>query len=263
MPEFEEIRVDAFAKLTLSLHITGTRADGYHELDATMVSINEPFDSLVLAPARDDLADDHRTVRGRCAGRRVEPRVARGRCVRRPGRDRACTRASRRAPGSAAARPTRPRCSPRSAAIPRSRRRSAPTCRSACAVGSPACAVSATCWSRATTARAHRRVATPPFGCSTVDVYRAWDELGGPRHETERSAARGRTRGAAADRVPPRGRGRGRCARDPGRERIVVRASCSSTSPTPSRLEPASRPRSPDRSGSGSTAPAGVALNRL
>ena len=49
--DFEELRVDAFAKLTLSLHITGTRADGYHELDATMVSINEPHDALVLAPA--------------------------------------------------------------------------------------------------------------------------------------------------------------------------------------------------------------------
>ena len=26
-------------------------------------------------------------------------------------------------------------------------------------------------------------VATPPFGCSTAAVYRAWDELGGPRAE--------------------------------------------------------------------------------
>jgi 4-diphosphocytidyl-2-C-methyl-D-erythritol kinase len=46
-----EVRVDAFAKLTLSLHVTGIRADGYHELDATMVSIDEPHDSLVIAPA--------------------------------------------------------------------------------------------------------------------------------------------------------------------------------------------------------------------
>ena len=27
-------------------------------------------------------------------------------------------------------------------------------------------------------------IATPPFGCSTADVYRAWDELGGPVGET-------------------------------------------------------------------------------
>jgi 4-diphosphocytidyl-2-C-methyl-D-erythritol kinase len=51
MPESDEIRVDAFAKLTLSLHVTGTRADGYHELDATMVSLTEPHDSLVIMPA--------------------------------------------------------------------------------------------------------------------------------------------------------------------------------------------------------------------
>jgi len=51
MREFRELRVDAFAKLTLSLHVTGTRPDGYHELDATMVSITEPHDSLLLRPA--------------------------------------------------------------------------------------------------------------------------------------------------------------------------------------------------------------------
>lgn len=43
--------VDAFAKLTLSLRITGTRADGYHELDAVMVSIDEPHDTLTISPA--------------------------------------------------------------------------------------------------------------------------------------------------------------------------------------------------------------------
>src|SRR6516162_5974044 len=46
-----EIVVDAFAKLTLSLRITGTRADGYHELDAEMVSIDEPRDTLTIRPA--------------------------------------------------------------------------------------------------------------------------------------------------------------------------------------------------------------------
>jgi 4-diphosphocytidyl-2-C-methyl-D-erythritol kinase len=46
-----EIDVVAHGKLTLSLHITATRADGYHELDATMVSIDSPCDSLVLRPA--------------------------------------------------------------------------------------------------------------------------------------------------------------------------------------------------------------------
>ena len=46
-----EVRVDAFAKLTLSLHVTGTRADGYHELDALVVSVSEPRDELVIRTA--------------------------------------------------------------------------------------------------------------------------------------------------------------------------------------------------------------------
>jgi 4-diphosphocytidyl-2-C-methyl-D-erythritol kinase len=47
-----EIVVTVAAKLTLALHITGTRADGYHELDATMISIEDPCDLLVIEPAR-------------------------------------------------------------------------------------------------------------------------------------------------------------------------------------------------------------------
>jgi 4-diphosphocytidyl-2-C-methyl-D-erythritol kinase len=46
-----ETVVDAFAKLTLSLRVTGTRADGYHELDAVMVSIDEPRDVVTIRPA--------------------------------------------------------------------------------------------------------------------------------------------------------------------------------------------------------------------
>jgi 4-diphosphocytidyl-2-C-methyl-D-erythritol kinase len=48
-----EVRLDAFAKLTLSLRVTGRRADGYHELDALVVSVSEPHDSLVLRAADD------------------------------------------------------------------------------------------------------------------------------------------------------------------------------------------------------------------
>jgi 4-diphosphocytidyl-2-C-methyl-D-erythritol kinase len=51
VPEPAGVRVEALAKLTLSLHITGTRADGYHLLDATMVSVTEPRDSLVIRRA--------------------------------------------------------------------------------------------------------------------------------------------------------------------------------------------------------------------
>lgn len=44
-------RIDAFPKLTLSLEVLGRRADGYHELDGLVVSVNEPHDELVLRPA--------------------------------------------------------------------------------------------------------------------------------------------------------------------------------------------------------------------
>jgi len=46
-----EIQLDAYAKLTLSLEVTGRRADGYHELDALVVSVSEPHDEIVLRPA--------------------------------------------------------------------------------------------------------------------------------------------------------------------------------------------------------------------
>jgi 4-diphosphocytidyl-2-C-methyl-D-erythritol kinase len=46
-----EIRLDAYSKVTLSLDVTGVRPDGYHELDALVVSVTEPHDSLVLRPA--------------------------------------------------------------------------------------------------------------------------------------------------------------------------------------------------------------------
>ena len=75
-----EVTIRAFAKLTLSLHITGTRADGYHELDATMVSIDEPHDDLVIRPAaRTSLSCPRARIRA--SGRGGSARVARTRCI--------------------------------------------------------------------------------------------------------------------------------------------------------------------------------------
>src|SRR5690348_9174015 len=45
------MRVEAFAKVTLSLRITGVRADGYHEIDAVMVTVSEPHDVLDIEVA--------------------------------------------------------------------------------------------------------------------------------------------------------------------------------------------------------------------
>lgn len=47
-------RVEAPAKLTVSLRVTGVRPDGFHELDAEMVSV-DLADELVIDPAGDGL----------------------------------------------------------------------------------------------------------------------------------------------------------------------------------------------------------------
>src|SRR5260221_12340644 len=46
MPEYL-----AFAKLTLSLRVTGVRSDGYHELDAVMTTASVPHDVVTIEPA--------------------------------------------------------------------------------------------------------------------------------------------------------------------------------------------------------------------
>ena len=48
-----ECRLVAHAKLTLSLRVVGTRPDGYHEIDAFVVAVSEPYDRILLRPAID------------------------------------------------------------------------------------------------------------------------------------------------------------------------------------------------------------------
>jgi 4-diphosphocytidyl-2-C-methyl-D-erythritol kinase len=175
-----ELRVAAFSKLTLSLHVTGRRADGYHELDATMVSVDAPFDTLVLRPA----ARTSLTVAGPFAA----------------GVPADATNLAWRAADACGA--------PVEIAL----HKGIPSGAGLGGGSADAAAVLvALDGDVATAARlgadvpfcmrggfAHVGgigdelrsgklparsivVATPPFGCSTADVYRAWDELGGPR----------------------------------------------------------------------------------
>ena len=125
------------------------------------------------------------------------------------------------------------------AAIPRSRRRSAPTCRSACAAGSRSSAASATSWSRARYLALAVVVATPPFALLDRRRVPRVGRARRPARRGQRPAARGRARRAAARRVPARGRSGGRRARDPRRERLVVRGRVRARSPT--RSGPATR----------------------
>lgn len=46
-----ELALTAPAKLTLTLRVTGVRADGFHELEALTVSVSAPFDDVMVADA--------------------------------------------------------------------------------------------------------------------------------------------------------------------------------------------------------------------
>jgi 4-diphosphocytidyl-2-C-methyl-D-erythritol kinase len=171
--------VEAHAKLTLSLRITGIRADGYHLIDAEMVSLDlhdtltiTEGDGLEIAqhggPARavpvgdDNLVRRAQALAGMPGHVVLEKRIPAGAGL---------------GGGSADA-----------AAVLRVAGFHDLEAAAALGADIPFCLVGG---------RARVRgigeiieplpvedrtftVLTPPFGCATVAVYRAWDELGGP-----------------------------------------------------------------------------------
>ena len=166
------------AKLTVSLRVTGVRADGYHLIDAEMVTL-DLADELVLADG-DGLTvveagsghavpvDDDNLVRralaavGRTAEVRLTKRIAAGAGL---------------GGGSADA-----------AAIFRWARCFDPALAATIGADVPFCLRGGRARVRGIgdvleplpwLARTYTLV-TPPFGCSTPAVYRAWDDLGGP-----------------------------------------------------------------------------------
>ena len=140
------------AKLTLSLRITGVRADGYHLLDAEMVTL-DLADTLTFTPGGDGI-----TVGGPYAAGvptdGIEPR-RQGAGRRRPhGPPCTSTSGSPTVAGWAGARPTPPPCCAGPVATTSTRRPgSAPTCRSASSAGGPACRASARSSSRCRSSR--------------------------------------------------------------------------------------------------------------
>jgi 4-diphosphocytidyl-2-C-methyl-D-erythritol kinase len=172
------------AKLTISLRVTGVRDDGYHLIDAEMVTL-DLADELVIGPAPPgerslEVVDDEGTpvaVPGDTADNLVV------RALAATGRD-AHVRLTKRIPpgaglggGSADA-----------AAI--LRWAGCPDLAVAAALGAdvPFCVVGGRARVRGIgeLVEALPHVArtltllTPPFGCSTPAVYAAWDRLGGP-----------------------------------------------------------------------------------
>jgi 4-diphosphocytidyl-2-C-methyl-D-erythritol kinase len=160
-------RLLAFAKLTLSLRVVGVRPDGYHLIDAEMVSLDFA-DELLVTPGANDLPADNLVTRalaavGRDAHVRLEKRIPAGAGL---GGGSADAAAVLRWAG----------CSSVEVAV-------------GLGADVPFCLVGG---GRARVRGIGEQVdplpveartftlLTPPLHCSTVAVYRAWDDLGGP-----------------------------------------------------------------------------------
>jgi 16S rRNA (adenine1518-N6/adenine1519-N6)-dimethyltransferase len=189
-----ERRLDAYAKLTLSLHVVGTRSDGYHEIDAFVVSVSEPHDEVTLRPAIETsvsvtgphaagVPDDERNLAERAAyqlGANVDIELCKGIPV-----------GAGLGGGSADAAAVLVGA-PRLAGIDAEQ---ADLERIAALLGAdvPFCLRGGGPMrvrgigdelARVTLPSFAVVIATPPFGCETAAVYRAWDTLGGPVGET-------------------------------------------------------------------------------
>ena len=159
-------RQRALAKLTLSLRITGVRADGYHLLDAEMVTV-DLADWLTFADGHnvlppDDLISRALAAVGRVAHVQVDKRIPMGGGL---------------GGGSADAAAVLRWAGCRDLARAASLGADVPFC----LVGGRA-RVSGVGEELEPLPFEDRTftLLTPPFGVSTAAVYRAWDELGGP-----------------------------------------------------------------------------------
>jgi 4-diphosphocytidyl-2-C-methyl-D-erythritol kinase len=187
----------AFAKLTLSLRVLGTRPDGFHELDALTVSLREPHDELTIA-----LGDAGTGVVVDLSGPAVDGVTA--------GPDNLAARAAmlmlERAPGTGARIGLRKEI-PAGAGLGGGSADAAAvlvaldlllqlrlSADALAAIGAtlgsdvPFCVHGGAAYMRGrgerieptTVPPLHVLVAVPPFSIATPAVYRAWDELGGP-----------------------------------------------------------------------------------
>ncbi len=232
-------RIDAPAKLTLTLRVTGVRDDGYHLLDAEMVSV-DLADTLEIGPG-DGLV---------VVGATGAPVPSDGtnlvcRALRAVGR-RASVRLTKRIPagaglggGSADAAAVLRWAGCSDLSVAAGLGGDVPFClfggrARVSGIGELVSPVPL-----GELAGATFTLLTPPFGLSTVEVYRAWDRLGGP------SGTNGNDLEPAALAVEPRlaawrdrlGEGTGETPRlagsgstwwvpgeHPGSHRVVVRA---------------------------------------
>ena len=175
-------RLLAPAKLTLSLRITGVRPDGYHELEAEMVTIDladeitidsdgDGLDIVAAASGLDVTADKDNSVSralrlaGRTAGVRLIKHIPAGAGLGGGSADAAAVLRWTGCTDSAVAVAL-------GADVP------------FCVVGGRArvTGIGETLEALPVQDETYT-LCIPPFGCSTPAVYRAWDDLGGPSTE--------------------------------------------------------------------------------
>jgi 4-diphosphocytidyl-2-C-methyl-D-erythritol kinase len=175
-----EVTVVAPAKLTVSLRMTGVRDDGYHLIDAEMVSLDladeltfgegDGLELVDAPPGLDGPADDNLVRRAlRAVGRTAHVRVV------------------KRVPvggglggGSADAAAVLRWAGVDDLALAASLGADVPFCVRG---GRARVTGIGEVLDPLPFAERTYTLVVPPFGCSTPAVYKAWDELGGPRAE--------------------------------------------------------------------------------
>ncbi len=189
------VRVDAFAKLTLSLRITGLRVDGYHEIEALAISVTEPHDSLVVTLVEGD-ALTISVVGEASAGVPTDATNLATRAARLLWPGGVDVQVNKRIPAGGGLGGGSADAAAVLAALASLTGRSLDA-EALASLGTglgadvPFCLSGGAAWMRGVGERIDPiavpslgvLVATPPFGVATPDVYRAWDEMGGPRAE--------------------------------------------------------------------------------
>ena len=190
------LRGRARAKVTLSLRILGARSDGFHEIDALTVTASEPHDDVTVMPQIRSGTTCIVTPRAAAPTRRGENLAERAVDLLRPHFpaevDGIRVKLVKRIPmgaglggGSADAATVLALLAKHFGISDRV------VDRVAAKLGSdvPFCVRGAPAFMRGrgeqlelarNVPRLRLVVVTPPFGCSTPAVYRAWDDLGGP-----------------------------------------------------------------------------------
>ncbi|HTL84622.1 MAG TPA: 4-(cytidine 5'-diphospho)-2-C-methyl-D-erythritol kinase [Acidimicrobiia bacterium] len=174
------MRAEAFAKVTLSLRITGVHADGYHEIDAVMVTVSEPHDILEIEPSATTSLEIDGEFAVPADASNLVWRALDALGVR------AAVRLHKRIPagaglgGGSADAAAVLRVFGGSEVVGAQLGADVPFCMRGGAARVRGIGEQIEPIERL---EQHLVIATPRFGCVTADVYRAWDELGGPHGE--------------------------------------------------------------------------------